>query len=145
MEGLQQTGKIRRIIQEEQGNKVMRGKHIRQLISEKHTGVCQPGRGVRGWEIAESGSEFSAAVHQGLHTKCHATKLLQTVTDSKCRLCQESAEAVERIVSACPVLVKLCNYYKTFNTGNNVTFSVNCYSRMAAALYGVEIWFVSGR
>jgi uncharacterized protein YecT (DUF1311 family) len=43
---------------------------------------------------------------QSLQTKYHATKILQTETDSKCRLCQQSDETIDRIISACPVVEK---------------------------------------
>jgi hypothetical protein len=38
--------------------------------------------------------------------KCYATKLLNTETDSKCRLCQEFDETVDHVISACPILAK---------------------------------------
>jgi len=34
------------------------------------------------------------------------TKILSTETDSKCRLCQQFDEAIDRIISACPILAK---------------------------------------
>ena len=36
----------------------------------------------------------------------HATKILQTETDSKCRLSKQFDETVEHIISACPILAK---------------------------------------
>ena len=33
--------------------------------------------------------------------------------------------------------------YKTFSVGNNITCSINCNYRVAAALYTPETWFVS--
>ena len=39
-------------------------------------------------------------------TKYYATKILNTETDSKCRLCQQSDDTTDHIISACPVLVK---------------------------------------
>jgi hypothetical protein len=53
----------------------------------------------------ENGSEITAAQDPALQTKCHATKILQTETHSKCRSCQQFDEAVEHI-SACPILAK---------------------------------------
>jgi len=47
-----------------------------------------------------------AAQDQALQTKCYATKILNTETDSKCRLCQQSDETVDHIISACPILAK---------------------------------------
>jgi len=54
----------------------------------------------------ETKSEIIAGQDQALHTKYHATKILQTETDNKCRLCQQSDETVEHIISACSVLAK---------------------------------------
>jgi len=34
------------------------------------------------------------------------TKILNTETDSKCRLCQQFDEAIDHIISACPILAK---------------------------------------
>ena len=47
-----------------------------------------------------------AAQDQALQAKYYATKLLNTETDSKCRLCQEFDETVDHIISACPILEK---------------------------------------
>jgi hypothetical protein len=40
----------------------------------------------RGYLKGETGSEIMAAQDQAFQTKYHATKLLQTGTESKCRL-----------------------------------------------------------
>ena len=48
----------------------------------------------------------TTAWDRALQTKYHATKILQTETDSKCRLCKQFDETVEHIISACPVLAK---------------------------------------
>jgi hypothetical protein len=53
----------------------------------------------------ETESEIIAAQDQALQTKYHATKILQTETDSKCRLRQQFDETVEHI-SACPIWAK---------------------------------------
>jgi hypothetical protein len=47
-----------------------------------------------------------ASQDQALQTKYHATKILHTETDSKCRLCQQFEETVDHIMSACPILAK---------------------------------------
>jgi hypothetical protein len=54
----------------------------------------------------ETESEIITAQDQALHMKYHATKILQTETDTKCRLCQQFDETVEHITSAFPVPVK---------------------------------------
>ena len=53
----------------------------------------------RGDLKGETDSEIIAAQDQALQTKYHATKILQTETDSKCRLCQQSDETLEHIIS----------------------------------------------
>ena len=47
-----------------------------------------------------------AAQDQALQTKYYATKILNTGTDCKCRLCQQFDETVDHIISACPILAK---------------------------------------
>jgi hypothetical protein len=53
---------------------------------------------------AETESEIVAAQDQALHTKYYTTKILDTETDSKCRLCQQFDETIDHIISACPIL-----------------------------------------
>jgi hypothetical protein len=55
---------------------------------------------------AETESAITAAQDQTLQTTNHATKILQTATDTKCRLCQQFDETIDHIISACPILVK---------------------------------------
>jgi hypothetical protein len=55
---------------------------------------------------AETESEITAAQDQTLQTTHHATKILQTATGTKCRLCQQFDETIDHIISACPILVK---------------------------------------
>jgi len=55
---------------------------------------------------AETASETVAAQDRALQTKYYATKILNTETDSKCRLCQQSDETIDQIISACPILAK---------------------------------------
>ena len=43
---------------------------------------------------------------QALQTKYYATKISNTETDSKCRLCQQFDETIGYIISACPILAK---------------------------------------
>jgi hypothetical protein len=47
-----------------------------------------------------------AAQDYALQTKYHATKILHTETDRKCRLCQQIEEKINHIISSCPVLAK---------------------------------------
>ena len=54
----------------------------------------------------ETESEIAAARDQTLKTKYYATKILNTQTDSKCSLCQQSDETIDHIISACPILAK---------------------------------------
>jgi len=47
-----------------------------------------------------------AAQDRALQTEYCATEVLNTETDSKCRLCQQFDETIDRIMSACPILAK---------------------------------------
>jgi len=47
---------------------------------------------------AETKSEIMAAQDQALQTK-YVTKILNTETDSKCRLCQQFDETIDHIIS----------------------------------------------
>jgi len=62
----------------------MHGQHIRsmdsQLNSEEDTFLGQSRGDLKG--------ETESKIIPALHTKYHATKILQTATDSKCRLCK---------------------------------------------------------
>ena len=59
------------------------------------------GRSERGTEI-----EIIKTQEQALQTKYHTTKILQTETDSKCRLCRQFDDRVQHLLSACPILAK---------------------------------------
>jgi phospholipid N-methyltransferase len=74
----------------------------RQLISEEDTFLWL----LKGDLKAETKSEMVAAQDRALHTKYYATKILNTKTDSKCRLCQQFDETIDHIISACPILAK---------------------------------------
>ena len=43
---------------------------------------------------------------QALQTKYHVAKILQSETDSKCRLYKQLDETVDHIISACTILAK---------------------------------------
>jgi len=45
----------------------------------------------------------------------YATKILNTETDSKCRLCQQFDEIIDHIISACPILAKE-HYIKRYDS-----------------------------
>jgi len=83
---------------------IMRGKYIRnidrQFISEEDTFFWLS----KGDLKAETESEIVAAQDRALQTKYFATKILNTETDSKCRLCQQFDETIDSIISACPIL-----------------------------------------
>jgi hypothetical protein len=87
------------------GNEAMHGQYIRsidrQLISEEGTFLWL----TKGDLKAETESEIVAAQDQALQTKYYATKILNTETDRKCRLCQQFDETID-ITSTCPILAK---------------------------------------
>ena len=55
---------------------------------------------------AETESEIVAAEDKALQTKYYATKILNTETDSKCRICQQFDETLDHIILACLILAK---------------------------------------
>jgi hypothetical protein len=87
-------------------NKVMHGQYIRntdrQLIREEYTFLWLS----KGDLKAETESEIVAAQDQTIQIKYYATKILNTETDSKCRLCQQFDETISHIILACPLLAK---------------------------------------
>jgi hypothetical protein len=84
----------------------MQGQYIRSvdkhLISEEDTFLWLS----KGDLKAETESEIVAAEDQTLQAKYHATKILQTETDNKCKLCHQFEETVDQIMSACPILAE---------------------------------------
>jgi len=74
----------------------------RQLISEEDTFLWLS----KGDLKAETESEIVAAQDQAIQTKYYATKILNTETDSKCRICQQFDDTIGHIISACPILAK---------------------------------------
>jgi len=84
----------------------MHGQYIRnidrQLINEEDTFLWLS----KGDLKAETESEIVAAQDQAIKTKYYATKILNTETDSKCRLCQQFDETIDHIISACSILAK---------------------------------------
>ena len=74
----------------------------RQLISEEDTFLWLSKGGLK----AETVSEIVAAQDLALQTKYCTTKILNTETDGKCRLCQQFDETIDHIISACPILAK---------------------------------------
>jgi hypothetical protein len=61
---------------------------------------------IEGRSQTETESEIIAAQDQALQTKYHATKILQTGTDGRCKRCQQFDETMDHIMSTCPVLAK---------------------------------------
>jgi len=80
-------------------SKVMHGQYIRnidrQFISEEDTFLWLSTGDLK----AETEIEIVAAQDQALQTKYYATKILNTETDSKCRLCQQFDETIDHIIS----------------------------------------------
>jgi hypothetical protein len=87
-------------------NEAMHGQYIRsidrQLISEEGTFLWL----TKGDLKAETESEIVAAQDQALQTKYYATKILNTETDSKCRLCHRFDETIDHIITARTILEK---------------------------------------
>jgi len=112
-EGIQHTkARLGEVLKNKWKNKVMHGQYIRnidrELISEEDMFLWLS----KGDLKAENESEIVAAQDKALQTKYYATKILNTQTDSKCRLCQQFDETIDHIISACPILAKE-KYIKT--------------------------------
>jgi hypothetical protein len=106
-EGIQHTkARLGEVLKNKWKNEVMHGQYIRnidrQLISEEDTFLWLSKGGLK----AETESEIVAAQDQAIQTKYYATKIVNTETDSKCRLCQQFDETIDHIRSACPILAK---------------------------------------
>jgi len=99
-------GRLREVLKKKWKNKVMYGQHIRnmdrQLTTEEDTFLWLS----KGDLKAETESEIVAAQDQALNTKYYATKILNTETDNKCRLCQQHDETIDDIMSTCQILAK---------------------------------------
>jgi Ni,Fe-hydrogenase III component G len=100
-DGIQNTkARLAESLKEKWENKVMHGQYIRsidkQLISEEDMFLWLS----KGDLKAEAESEIVAAQDQALQTKYHATKILQTEKNSKCRLCHQFEETADHIMSA---------------------------------------------
>jgi hypothetical protein len=100
MDGIQHTrAKLGESLKTKWKNKVTHGQHIRStdrhLISEEDTFHWLSEGDLK----VETESEIVAAQDQVLQTKYYATKILNTETDSKCRLCQQFDETIEQNIS----------------------------------------------
>ena len=108
----------------------------RQLISEEDTFLWLS----KGDLKAETESEIVAAQDQALRTKYYATKILNTETDSKCRLCQQFDETIDHTISACPILAKqstqkdmiecVHNYTSTYARKQGYNWTKNWYEHV---------------
>jgi hypothetical protein len=106
-EGIQHTkARLGEVLKNKLKKKVMHGQYIRnidkELISEEDTFLWLLKRDLE----AETESEIVAAQDQVIQTKYYTTKILNTETDNKCRLCQRFDETIDHIISACPILAK---------------------------------------
>ena len=106
-DGIQHTkARLGESLKKKWKNKVIHGQYIRnidrQFISEEYTFLWLS----KGELKAETESDIVAAQDQALQTKYYATKILNTETVSKCRLCQQFDEAIDHTVSACSILAK---------------------------------------
>ena len=98
--------KIRSVLKGKWESKIMHGQYIRnedrQLTGEEDAFL----RLSRGDLKGENESGIIATQDQALQTKYHVIKILQTETDSKCRLCKQFYETVEYVTAACSILAK---------------------------------------
>jgi len=106
-EGIQHTkARLGDDLKNKRKNKVMHGQYIinidREFINEEDTFLWLSKEDLK----AETETEIVAAQDQAIQTKYYVTKILNTETDSKCKLCQKFDETVDHIISACPILAK---------------------------------------
>ena len=106
-DGIQHTkARLGESLKKKWKNKVMHEQYIRNIdrrfISEEDTFLWLS----KGDLIAEADSEIVAARDQALQTKYCVTKMLNTETNGKCRLCQKFDKTIDHIISACPILAK---------------------------------------
>jgi nitrogenase subunit NifH len=98
--------KLGEVLKKKWKNKAMHGQYIRkiemQLISEVDTFLWITKADL----TAETETDIVAPQDQALQTKYYATKILNTGTDSKCRLCHQFYETIEHVISGCPILAK---------------------------------------
>ena len=92
---------------------------------------------VKGRLKAEIEREIIAAQAQALQTKYHATKILQTETDSKRRLCLNFDETIDLIMQACQILAN--QQYIKRHYGVCVRNYTNIYKEKGVKL-GNEHW-----
>jgi hypothetical protein len=97
---------LKEVLNKKWKNKVMHGQYVRnidrQLISEEDMFLWIS----KGDLKEETESEIIAGQDQAIQTKYYATKILNTETDSKCRLCQQFDETINHIILACRILAK---------------------------------------
>ena len=86
---------------------------------------------------AETECEIIPAQDQELQTKHCASKILQTKTDGKCRLCQQFQETTDHIISACQVLER--EQYKRHDSVFNYTLTY-ARKRVKPKISGVNIY-----
>ena len=106
-DGIQHTtARLGESLKQKWKNKVMHRQYVRnidrQFIGEEDTFLWLS----KGDLKAETESEIVAAQDRALQTKYYAIKILNTETDSKCRLCQQFDETIDHIISACQILAK---------------------------------------
>ena len=107
---------------------------IDKLIGEEDTLLWLLGGDLKG----ETESEIIAAQDQTLQTKYGATKMLQTETESNCRLCKQFDETVEHIISTCPVLAK----EQCINRYDRVCAQLHCNIRKEIGIkLDIELWY----
>jgi Ni,Fe-hydrogenase III component G len=104
-DGIQNTkARLAESLKEKWENKVMNGQYIRSIdkqpIGEENTFLWLS----KGDLKAETESEIVAAQDQALQTKYHVTKILQTETYSKCRLCHQFQGTVDKPTDPSPTI-----------------------------------------
>jgi hypothetical protein len=98
-EGIRHTkARLGELLKNKWKNKVMHGQYIRN-IDRQPTGEEDTFLWLSNGDLkAETWSEIVAAQDQAKQAKYYATNILNTETDSKCRLCQKFDETIVHII-----------------------------------------------
>ena len=125
------------------GNR-MHGQLPRNL-DENLVDIEQSYRWIKSGDIKrETGSKIVAAQDQEISTNYFKNKILKEETESKYRLCKQHEETVENLTSGCPIIQIIIIIIIITNARTRDRGTINNKDRIAATMYPLETWFVSG-
>jgi len=83
--------------------------HLPRNLDEKLVDIEQSHRWLKSGDMGETESTIVAAQDQTIGTNYFKNKILKQEIESKCRLCKQHEEAIDHLISGCPILAK-CEY-----------------------------------